>query len=102
MHHAARKGATGMSTYQIRGRSIIKLGNYLVQDRTGHCFVYFGATGELSATTIDPSFAEAMLQSYEWEACADDEWLTLPELKARSTVRLPGMPSSHDVQQEGY
>ncbi len=91
-----------MSTYQIRGRSITKPGNYLVRDPSGLCFVYFGSTGELSATGIDPSFAEAMLQSYEWESAAEQEWLTLADLQARSTIRLPRMPSSQDVQQEGY
>ena len=91
-----------MSTYLLRARSVIHPGNYLIQDERGECFIYFASTGELSATSVDPTLAQAMIQSYEWAAVSEEEWLTQAELQARATVKLPHVPPSTDLQHEGY
>ena len=83
-----------MNCYRIRAESVIHPGNLLLEESSGACFIYFAEAEKLSATSLSPSLADAMIQSYEWEAVEDDIWLTLDEIQLRGAPQVP--PTSGD------
>jgi hypothetical protein len=88
-----------VSIYRLRARSIIHPGNCLIADESGSCYIFFADVGELSVTAIDHSLAEAMMQSYEWVEESGHETLTLADLQARATDRIPPAGTSPEHPQ---
>ncbi len=88
--------------YRVLGRSVIHPGNVLLEDESGACFIYFAGPGELSATSLDHSLAEAILQSYEWSRATRDEWVTVPDLQANSYLRISTPYNSTDDTQPEF
>lgn len=85
-----------MSKYQLRAKSVVQPGTYLVEDSSGACFIYFADTGELSLTAVTHSFADAMMQCHEWAPINDGEWVTIAELQAMATTQVPPQSTVSD------